>query len=348
MDYTFYTLFIPAGQVAIDGSYLVSGVNMASLPADVKTIRWNVSTSEGEIEYKETGGITPPNLAITSATTPVDFTAQITEADDILNAQLNPIDYYFTAVTTYEGEDYNVGDLYISTVVGHPAPPNTTTLVPPTATAAQVGQTLQWTGSAWTFASFDITLPLPAVKAELISQTTQNGASAVNHEVQLYSTVQQITAPDVTLLDTVTYPGSTIGDFQTYVDGVVASSVATINAAVTVSALYSFNPSYLPFTPSASGVMSTGRGSGLGPLDMNVSYYTTWTSASVAESDTELYIPGTATVISYGSGGTGKFDSMGNCFTTGDYRVQIRQVSTGFLLAEYECPLSPTNVNVSF
>jgi hypothetical protein len=97
-----------------------------------------------------------------------------------------------------------------------------------------------------------------------------------------------------------------------------------------------------------TGIIFTGRGSGLGPEDLNVSYYTEFNSVSLPESDTELYVPGTATTISYGSGGAGKFDSAGNCFNPGDYLIQIRNSKTGFVIAEFEVPLNPTGENVTF
>lgn len=107
-----------------------------------------------------------------------------------------------------------------------------------------------------------------------------------------------------------------------------------------VNALY-------PPTVLASGVLYTGRGSGAGPEDLNVSYYVEFDSASITESGTELYIPGTSTIIPYNSY-PGGFDSAGNCFTEGNYQMQIRRVSTGTVLAEITVPLSPGSQNVAF
>jgi hypothetical protein len=101
-----------------------------------------------------------------------------------------------------------------------------------------------------------------------------------------------------------------------------------------------------PYPPV--GTIFTGRGGGEGSLDMNISYFTAWESTAVEETDTELYIPGTGITIAYGSGGPGKFDSAGNCFTSGNYLVKIRQASTGAILAQYECPLSPGGQDVAF
>jgi len=101
-------------------------------------------------------------------------------------------------------------------------------------------------------------------------------------------------------------------------------------------------------TNPTSGVLFTGRGSGLGPEDLNVSYYTAFNSFSMTEAETELFVPGTSTVISYGSGGPNQFDSAGNCFAPGDYLIQIRQVSNSFVIAEFEVPLNAAGENVAF
>ena len=97
-----------------------------------------------------------------------------------------------------------------------------------------------------------------------------------------------------------------------------------------------------------TGTLFTGRGAGLGPLDLNISYYTAFNSVSMTEAETELYIPGTSTVINYGEFVPNKFDSAGDCFTLGDYLVQIREVATGMVIAEFECPLAPAGENVAF
>lgn len=336
MAFTNYTIVPDDGIVVIDGM-VAQGVNMTGIPPTVQAIQWYGIPETGTIEYKfdvATGEMPAPE----QFTDPADFSAQTDEAEAIIYAYSNPVTYY--SIVAPFGKPISV------TTVGWPQPPNTTTLVPP---AVPEGQTLQWDGSAWVVSSFDITLSLPAAKSSLIQTVTAEGAAAVNAEVSLYSTVQQIEAPSVAALETKTYPGTTIGEYQTYVDAEVASATATINAATSTEDLYSYNPTEVPLTPSTSGTIFTGRGDGLGPEDMNVSYYTVWNSTSVVESDTELYIPGTSTVISYGSGPSpNQFDSFGNCFIEGDYQVQIRQVSTGFVIAQYECPLSLEGEDVSF
>jgi hypothetical protein len=97
-----------------------------------------------------------------------------------------------------------------------------------------------------------------------------------------------------------------------------------------------------------TGTLFTGRGGGLGPQDLNISYYTAFNSVSMTEADTELYVPGTDTVVPYGVPNPGEFDSLGNVFAVGDYLLQIREVATGMVIAEFECPLAPAGEDVSF
>jgi hypothetical protein len=99
-----------------------------------------------------------------------------------------------------------------------------------------------------------------------------------------------------------------------------------------------------------TGILFTGRGSGLGPEDLNVSYYVEFNSVSLTEAETELYVPGTDTVIPYNDkiGLNGGFDSAGNCFNPGDYLIQIRETATSRVIAEFEVPLNPTGENVAF
>jgi hypothetical protein len=98
-----------------------------------------------------------------------------------------------------------------------------------------------------------------------------------------------------------------------------------------------------------TGVLFTGRGAGIGPEDLNVSYYTAFNSVSMTEADTELYVPSTATVIAYGSGGPGQFDSFGNAFNLGGpYTMQIRETATSMVIAEIVVPLNPAGEDVAF
>jgi hypothetical protein len=122
----------------------------------------------------------------------------------------------------------------------------------------------------------------------------------------------------------------------------LGDNLAAVDACTTVDEINNIvNP--------PSGTLFTGRGSGLGPEDLNVSYYTAFNSLTLTEADTELYVPSTAITISYGSGGPGQFDSFGNAFNPGGpYTMQIREVATSNVIAEFEVPLNPTGEDVAF
>jgi hypothetical protein len=120
------------------------------------------------------------------------------------------------------------------------------------------------------------------------------------------------------------------------------ANLAAIDAATTIDEVNNVvNP--------PTGILFTGRGSGAGAQDLNPSYYTEFNSASMTESETELYVPGTSTVIPYdNSFPPYEFDSAGSCFAVGDYLIQIRETATGRVIAEFEVPLAPANVDVAF
>ena len=250
-----------------------------------------------------------------------------------------PVPVYYSTVNDnlYNNIFYDLGQV-ITPVVGSPLS-NYTEQLP---LRPQQGQTLYFYGGAWVVSSFDPSLALPQAKSTLISTVTQGGAVAVNNELGLYSNVQQIEAGSVLTLETLTYPGTTIGEYQTYVDGLIASSTVTINAAVSTTALYSFNPSTVPFTPTASGTISGSRTGN----NFNDSFYVTFVSDTLINDDTELFMPSTSTVIPYIL--PTQFAGFSEAFGGGNYTVQIRQAATGFVLAEYICPAGPPDVVVSF
>ena len=346
MAYTNYTIFPGNQTVVIDNSTAV-GVDMAGIPLDVNAIVWNGIAGTGEIQYKidPLTGILPNP---TPYSDPNDYEAQITEAEEIIYAFNNPVIYYFTESTLYLGRTFELATPFVQTAVGWPAPPNTTTLTP---TLTGVGQNLYWYNNAWVTSSFDPNLTLAAAKTSLIQSVIQDGAAAVNAELGLYSPVQQISAPDINALDTATYPGTTIGEFQTYVDDLVASSTAAINAATSTEDLYPLNPAEVPFTPSSSGTLNLGRGAFGNPLDLNPSWMVTWNSSNIDVTDTELFAPATNTTMPFfGTYGTPfNYDDPGSVFTLGNYTIQLRQTSTGFVLAEFVCPETPpTNIDLYF
>jgi len=135
--------------------------------------------------------------------------------------------------------------------------------------------------------------------------------------------------------------------FQAELDEMIAitnqldADLTAIDAAITVDEINNI-------VNKPTGILFTGRGGGLGPEDLNVSYYTEFNSVSMTEAETELFVPGTSTVIAYGSGGAGKFDSFGDCFNPGDYLLQIRETATSMVIAEIEVPLNAAGENVAF
>jgi hypothetical protein len=124
-------------------------------------------------------------------------------------------------------------------------------------------------------------------------------------------------------------------DEMTAVTDQLSDDLTAIQAATTVDEINNIvNP--------PTGILSTGRGGdGDGPLDLNNSFYTEFNSVSLTEAETELYVPGTSIVITYGAVVPNGFTSNGDCFITGDYRVQIREVATGMVISEFVCPLAP-------
>lgn len=124
------------------------------------------------------------------------------------------------------------------------------------------------------------------------------------------------------------------------------SLAATLTAIDTATSVDEINNIINPPT----GIINTGRGAGLGPEDLNPSYYVEFNSVSLTEAETELYVPGTATVIPYDAGlpPPYTFDSIGDCFNPGDYLMQIRVTATSEVIAEFEVPFNVLNEDVSF
>lgn len=233
-------IFLNPGRLSatIDG-LVAEGVDFTGIDPNIELVSW--FNGSGFITYARdvSDTYTPPPTTFSDLSA---FQAYVDTATDIIYAYENPVTYY----TLTETSGFPVGSPIIVKSVGHPQPADTTELVPPTPAE---GQTLQWDGSAWVLASFDISLSLADAKTSLIQTVTISGAAAVNSEISLYSTVQQIQAADVTLLNTKTYPSSTMGDYQTYIDGLISSATSTINAATTVQDLYTFNPAELIYFP---------------------------------------------------------------------------------------------------
>jgi hypothetical protein len=184
------------------------------------------------------------------------------------------------------------------------------------------------------------TLNFDLASAKVVAKGTEKGNIAGEQQAALAGYTSEVLAAQATLPELSRTP-----EIQESIEAVnllndtLQANLAAIDAATTIDEVNNIvNP--------PTGILSTGRGSA-GPLDLNNSYYTAFDSVSVTEADTELYVPGTSTVIPYGSI-PGGFDSIGDCFTSGDYLVQIREVATSRVIAEFECPLAPANEDVAF
>ena len=187
-------------------------------------------------------------------------------------------------------------------------------------------------------------LPLPTAKVNATEEVkTQSNDSAdalvtssgINLDIWT-GAASQLAVDRPPLYNTLLGEMAAIGDS-------LAASITAIDAATTVDEINNIvNP--------PTGILSTGRGGdGDGPLDLNNSVYTEFNSVSLTEAETELYIPGTSIVLTYGAVVPNGFTSAGDCFVLGDYRVQIREVATSSVIAEFVCPLAVSaNVDVPF
>lgn len=193
--------------------------------------------------------------------------------------------------------------------------------------------------SAFTLVGGVVGFDLPTAKVTASTQVKTTTATEQTTALAGYTSevlAAQATLPELNRTPEIQAAIVAVNDLNT----TLQANLTAITAATTIDEVNNVvNP--------PTGTLFTGRGSA-GPLDLNISYYTAFNSASLTEAETELYVPGTSTVINYGEFVPNKFDSAGNCFTTGDYLVQIREVATSRVITEFECPLAPSNVDVTF
>jgi len=183
-----------------------------------------------------------------------------------------------------------------------------------------------------------VSYSLPTAKVSASNQVKAQTATEQQAALEGYTSevlASQAILPELSRTPEIQVVLEAVNDLNT----TLQANLTAIAAATTIDEI---NNTVNPPT----GIINIGRGSA-GPLDLNNSYYTEFNSTSMTEAETELYVPGTTTVIPYGSIPYG-FDSIGNCFAVGDYLIQIREVATGSVIAEFECPLAPANVDVAF
>jgi hypothetical protein len=180
-------------------------------------------------------------------------------------------------------------------------------------------------------------LPLPDAKANAtVEVKTQSNAEAaalitasgVNVDIWTGAASQDpLDRPPVynTLLGEMATIGDTLATNLTAIDA--ATSVDELNAIV----------------HQPSGLLDTGRGGTgqAGPLDLNLTYFSEiYDLPGITQADLELYVPGTDTVIPYDEflPDPYRFDSVGDCFNTGDYRLVIRYAGGGAVISTIIVP----------
>jgi hypothetical protein len=107
----------------------------------------------------------------------------------------------------------------------------------------------------------------------------------------------------------------------------LSDNLAKIDAASDIETVYNI-------VQQPSGVINTGRGGTgqAGPLDLNLSYFVTLDNMpGYSQSDLELYVPGTDTVIPYDPElpAPYTFDSAGTCFAPDDDLLVVRYAGGG-------------------
>lgn len=195
------------------------------------------------------------------------------------------------------------------------------------------GATLVWTA---------VPKPLPVAKNNGRAEASQASDTSVSNVViSNYLTADVLSS--VASQDLVDRPASlqVVLDETVVLTNALGVTLDAIAAATTVDQINNIvNP--------PTGILSTGRGAAPeGDFDLNPSFYTEFNSVSLTEAETELYVPGTSTVISYGSV-PGGFVSFGACFNPGDFLIQIRETATSMVIAEFEVPFAPSNEDISF
>ena len=235
-----YTLFPGTGALAINGE-TAFGVDYTGIDPTIHCIQWY--NTVGVIEYvsNPVTDVKPLNEEISSM---APYQSYIDQAAAIIYAKNNPAVFYSTITSNvYQGVTYGLGASITIDTPNPVQPPNTTDVVPPT---PEPYQSLYWYLNAWVVSSVDPTLSLPQAKASLIDKAKSSGAANADYEARIYSNFQLVTDPNPGILPTADYYAVTLSDYQTYIDGEVASLETQINSASVVSDLYNLNPTIDP------------------------------------------------------------------------------------------------------
>lgn len=226
--------------IVIDGE-VANDVNFSGINPTIHSVSWY--DTQGVIEYNGNPitGEKPLNEIITELT---PFQSYVTEAQNILYAQNNPVTYYSTSSALSYGDGvYGLGDAVVVTAVGWPQPAQTTAKVP---TTPEEWQSLYWYNNNWVVSSFNPTLSLAQAQQYLNLQIQISAAAAGADQARIYSPVQLFDAASVSDLPSADFFSVTLGQYQSYLDSEVASLTAQVNAATTTLQLYGFNPTVNP------------------------------------------------------------------------------------------------------
>jgi hypothetical protein len=188
--------------------------------------------------------------------------------------------------------------------------------------------------------------PLPEAKANAAVEE-KDKANAAESQIVLESGLSNEVLTGVASQDPLARPA----DFQAVLDTMAVVSdqldanLTAIDAATSVDEINAIV--HQPY-----GTLNTGRGGPgqAGPLDLNLSYFSAINDLpGFTQADLELYVPGTNTVIPYNASlpDPYKFDSAGNCFNSGDYRLVIRYAGGGAVLSTITVPQG-ANTNVAW
>jgi hypothetical protein len=151
-------------------------------------------------------------------------------------------------VTYYSIDQATLGQRVSVWPPATPQPANTTTEVP---VSASGGDTLYWYNNSWVTSFFSpITYStLPEAQTYLKEQTLMVGVAACNIQSSNYSWYELAAAADPSVLVTQSYSPMTLGAYQTFINGEVASRDAFVDSATALGQLFTFNPADLDTNP---------------------------------------------------------------------------------------------------
>ena len=186
----FYTL-VPEDSIAVVNGEVAEGVDFTGIDPTIHAVQWYDVVGNIEYVFDPITGEKLPNEQITDIAT---FQSYITDAEEIIFAQNNPVTYYVISnEIVYGGETYFFGEAVIISTPNPVQPDFTTAIVPPT---PQSWQELFWYDDAWVISSVNPDLPLAEAQSFLITAAQTSAAEQGNNEARIYSASQLFSAAD--------------------------------------------------------------------------------------------------------------------------------------------------------